>query len=243
MTASLQPQRPPRLTVAVIQSNYLPWRGYFDVIHDTDVFIFYDDVQYTTNDWRNRNRIKTANGPVWLTVPVGNQNDRRICDVELREQGWARKHWRTIEQAYRGTPGFARYGGYFRDVYARRWTSLSELNHSLIRTIAGDFLGITTELRDVRDYDLSGAKGDRLLDLLIQVGATDYVSGPAARAYLDAEAFEAAGIRVHWKDYSLYPEYPQRHGPYDPNVSIVDLLMNCGERAPEFIWGRRGGHA
>lgn len=231
------------MTVAVIQSNYLPWRGYFDVMHDADVFVFYDDVQYTTNDWRNRNRIKTANGPVWLTVPVGNQNDRRICDVELRDQAWARKHWLTIEQAYRRAPGFARYGAYIQAMYARTWTSLSDLNQSLIRTIAGDFLGISTDIRDVRDYDLSGAKGDRLLNLLTRLGATDYISGPAARAYLDVEAYRQAGICVHWKDYSRYPEYPQLHGPYDPNVSIVDLLMNCAEQAPEFIWGHRGDHA
>lgn len=227
------------MKVAVVQSNYLPWRGYFDLIHDADVFVFYDDVQYTTNDWRNRNRVKGANGPVWLTVPVGNQNDRRICEVEIRDRGWARKHWMTIEQSYRKAPGFARYGAFFKRIYEREWTSLSELNQSLIRAIAIEFLGISTAMRDVRDYQIAGARGDRLLDLLKQVGATDYVSGPSARAYLDEVGYLREGIRVHWKDYSTYPEYPQLHGAFEPNVSIVDVLMNCGEAAPDYIWGYR----
>jgi hypothetical protein len=207
------------------------------------VFVFYDDVQYTVNDWRNRNRIKTANGPAWLTVPVGNQNDRRICDVEIRDRAWPRKHWMTIEQSYRKAPGFALYGEFFKDVYQREWTSLSDLNQSLIRTIAAQFLGITTTLRDVREFDLEGARSDRLLDLLMRLGATDYISGPSARAYLDEAGYLREGIRVHWKDYSTYPEYRQLHGAYEPNVSIVDLLMNCGDRAPGYIWGYRTGGA
>src|SRR3954469_7453454 len=111
------------LTAAVLQSNYIPCRCYFDLIHDADVFVFYDDVQYTVNDWRNRNRVKTANGVAWLTIPVGNQNYRRICDVEIRDRAWTRKHWMTIEQSYRRAPHFAQYEAFFRDVYAREWPS------------------------------------------------------------------------------------------------------------------------
>jgi hypothetical protein len=229
----------PLVKVAVLQSNYLPWRGYFDIIHDADVFVFYDDVQYTVNDWRNRNRIKTTNGPVWLTVPVGNQNDRRICDVELRDTGWARKHWRTIEQSYRRAPHFAMFAGFFREIYARPWSSLSELNQMLVKTIATEFLGIRTEFRDSREFQLDGRKGDRLLNLLAELGTTEYVSGPSARNYLDVAAFRDAGITVVWKDYGSYPEYPQLHGPFVPDVSIVDLLMCCGLRAPFHIWDYR----
>ena len=203
------------------------------------MFVFYDDVQYTVNDWRNRNRVKTANGTVWLTVPVGNQNDRRICDVEIRDRAWARKHWMTLEQAYRKAPGFARYHDFFKSAYGREWTSLSALNQTLIRAIATEFLGIATEIRDVRDYQVEGSGSDRLLGLLKQLGATDYISGPAARAYLDQPAYLREGICVHWKDYSTYPEYPQLHGAYDPHVSIVDVLMNCDDRASDVIWGYR----
>lgn len=227
------------MKVAVIQSNYIPWRGYFDVIHDVDLFVFYDDVQYTVNDWRNRNKVKTANGVAWLTIPVGNQNERRICDVEIRDRAWARKHWATIEQSYRRAPGFTAYGDFFQDVYARPWESLSRLNQTLIGRIASDLLGIRTPLRDSREFNLEGARGDRLLSLLLQTGATDYVSGPAAKDYLDVQAYADAGIRVHWKDYGSYPEYPQLHGPFAPGLSVVDLLLNCADRAPHYIWGYR----
>ena len=225
------------MKAAVIQSNYIPWRGYFDIMHDADVFVFYDDVQYTVNDWRNRNRVKTANGVVWLTIPIGDQNDRRICDVEIRDRSWARKHWMTIEQSYHRAPGFARYRDFFKNFYSQTWDSLSVLNQSMITAIAVELLGIRTRILDSRDFELSGKAGDRLLMLLQKIGATDYISGPAAREYLDAEAYARAGVRVHWKDYSRYPEYPQLHGAYEPNLSIVDLLMNCGDSAPRYIWG------
>jgi len=225
------------MKVAVIQSNYIPWRGYFDIMHDADVFVFYDDVQYTVNDWRNRNKVKTANGVVWLTIPVGDQNDRLICDVVIGDQSWARKHWMTIEQSYHGAPGFARYREFFKNFYSRSWESLSELNQTMIRTIAGDLLGIRTQILDSRDYNLEGKGSDRLLMLLKKMGATDYISGPSAQRYLDAEAYARHGIRVHWKDYSHYPEYPQLHGPYAPDLSIVDLLLNCGDDAARYIWG------
>ena len=228
------------MKVTVIQSNYIPWRGYFDIMHDADVFVFYDDVQYTVNDWRNRNRVKTANGVVWLTIPVGDQNDRRICDVVLRDQTWSRKHWMTIEQTYRSAPGFARYREFFRSIYSRSWESLSGLNQTMIRAIAGDLLGIRTQILDSRDFDLQGKGSDRLLMLLKKMGATDYISGPSARSYLDAESYARNGVRVHWKDYSSYPQYPQLHGAYAPDLSIVDLLMNCGEDSPRYIWGYRG---
>jgi hypothetical protein len=227
------------MTAAVLQSNYIPWRGYFDLIHDVDVFVFYDDVQYTVNDWRNRNRVKTANGVVWLTIPVGNQNDRRICDVALQDRTWQRKHWMTIEQSYRKAPHFSRYEPFFRDVYAQTWTSLSTLNQTLIKSISADLLGITTEFRDSREFVLQHSKSDRLLSLLQQLGADRYISGPAAKAYIDLPAYEQAGIRVEWKDYGSYPEYRQLHGEFVGNVSIVDTLMCCGDDAGEFIWGYR----
>ena len=227
------------MNVAVLQSSYIPWRGYFDLIHDADVFVFYDDVQYTVNDWRNRNKIKTANGVVWLTIPVGNQNDRRICDVELKDAGWARKHWMTIEQSYGKAPHFSAFSDFFRDIYARPWPSLSDLNQTLTKTIARDLLGIGTTFRDSREFSLDGSKSDRLLSLLRQLGATRYISGPAAKAYLDVAEYKRAGIDVAWKDYSTYPEYRQMHGPFVPDVSIVDLLMSCGDTAPQYIWGYR----
>lgn len=228
------------LTVAVLQSNYLPWKGYFDFIHEVDLFVFYDDVQFTTNDWRNRNRIPTANGLTWLTVPVGAAINRLICEVAIPDHRWQRKHWKTLQQGYAGTPGLARYGDYFRSFYEdRHWQSLSDMNQTLIRDIAG-MLAIRTRFDDSRNFHLQGQRQERLLDLLVQLGATRYVSGPAGRNYIVADGFREAGIELLWKDYSGYPRYPQRHGhPFEHAVSVVDVLFNTGDDAAHHVYGWR----
>ena len=226
--------------VAVLQSNYLPWKGYFDIIHDVDLFVFYDDVQYTAHDWRNRNRMKTASGVRWLTIPLGTRIDRRICDVELPGAAWRAEHRRRIRASYQAAPWYSTYAGLLERVYEkRRWSNLSDFNQHVIAMIARDVLGIPTELADSRDHSLSGRKLDRLVELLVKVGATTYVSGPAAKAYLDETRLAEAGIAVEWKDYSGYPEYPQLHPPFVHEVFVLDLLFHVGPQAPHFIWGWR----
>ncbi len=169
--------------VGIIQSNYIPWKGYFDIIHDVDLFVFHDDLQYTKGDWRNRNRIKTTSGERWLTIPVGTSEHRRICDVELPSSDWAREHWRQIEASYRRAPFFEMYREYFERMYlGRRWRWLSELNQVMIASIARDLLGITTGFTDSRSMALTRTKADRVLEILDRTFATDYVSGPAAKA-------------------------------------------------------------
>jgi hypothetical protein len=227
--------------VAVLQSGYLPWKGYFDIIHDVDLFVFYDDVQYTKQDWRNRNRIKTPYGVRWLTVPVRRQSTR-ICDAEISGSSWAASHWRRLEASYRGAPFFAYYRPFFEPLFLhRQWTRLSELNQHLIRAIARELLGIETTFADSRDYAPSGRRLDRLIELLGRAGAHTYLSGPSARSYIDPQRFEAAGIELVWKDYAGYPEYPQLHPPFVHEVSIVDLLFHLGPRAPFQVWGWRVG--
>ena len=222
--------------VVVIQSNYLPWKGYFDLISEADVFVFYDDVQFTKNDWRNRNRIKTPKGAEWITVPVGQSLDRLISEVRIEDPRWQVKHWKTIEQNYRRAPHFDRYRPFFEDVFLKTsWTTLSELNHHLIKVIATDFLGLRPEFRDSREFKAIGAKLDRLIDLLKQVGARHYISGPAAKAYIDPQAFQAAEIGLEFKDYSGYPEYPQFHPPFEHAVSIVDALFHLGPEAAKSV--------
>ena len=226
--------------VAVIQSNYIPWKGYFDIIHEVDLFIFYDDVQYSKNDWRNRNKIKTAQGLHWLTIPVGSPDHRLICEIEPANDWWPRKHWATIQQSYGRSPHFLRYRSFFEHFYlAAKWTNLSELNQFLIKTISMDFLGIRTEFRDSREFCPTGIKADRLLDLLRKAGATSYLSGPSAKDYLDEQDFVGAGIELVYKDYSGYPEYVQQFPPFVHSVSVIDLLFNCGPESPDFIWGWR----
>jgi hypothetical protein len=230
-------------TVAVIQSSYIPWKGYFDIIHDADLFIFYDDVQFTRQDWRSRNRVKSQQGPQWLSLPVGDRLDRRICDVELAGNRWAVKHYKTLAQCYGRTPHWDEVHPFLEQVYLQRtWPTLSELNQFVTCQIARELLGIRTEFADSRAWSPQGAKSDRLLDLLTRVSATRYVSGPAARDYLDEDSFARAGIELVYKDYSGYPEYPQRFPPFDHYITIFDLLCNVGvAKSPWYVWGWRSG--
>ena len=228
-------------TVAVLQSNYIPWKGYFDIIHDVEEFIFHDDLQYTKGDWRNRNMIKTPKGTEWLTVPAGTDEHRLICEVMLKDHSWQAKHWRIIQQHYSKAPHFARYEAFFESFYSTDWDNLSVMNQHLIRTISSELLGITSRFTDSRDYQPAGAKQERLLDLLRKAGATTYISGAAAKDYIEPQRFQEAGIDLVWKDYSGYPEYPQFHGPFTHTVTILDLLFQVGPDAPQYIWGWRTG--
>jgi hypothetical protein len=226
--------------VAVIQSNYIPWKGYFDIIHDVDLFIFYDDVQYTKNDWRNRNKVKTSQGLCWLTIPVGSREDRLIYEVEIVEGSWTKKHWETIKQSYAKAPFFKKYQVFFESVYLdTKWTNLSELNQFLVKTISKEFLGIRTDFTDSRQYHAEGHKLERLINLLIKVDTELYISGPTARGYIEEKKFTEAGIELIFKDYSGYPEYPQLFPPLEHAVSILDVLFNCGPASPDYIWGWR----
>ena len=225
--------------VAILQSNYIPWKGYFDIIHEVDEFIFHDDVQYTKQDWRNRNRIKTAAGPVWLSIPVGSDDKRRICDVELPSGSWAADHWQRITDAYRAAPHFGRYRDLFASIYARPWRRLSDLNQMLVCTVARDILGMSTSFRDTRELDLHSRREQRVLDILEQTGAEVYVSGQAAKTYIDPSHFEERGIDLVWMRYDGYPEYPQFHPPFVHEVTILDLLFHTGPEATRYIWGWR----
>lgn len=225
--------------VVVLQSNYIPWKGYFDLIHDAEVFIFYDDVQYTKNDWRNRNKLKTRAGAQWITVPVGIDANRLICEVTIKDPSWQRKHWNTLVHEYSKRPFFAFYRPFFEELYlSAQWTNLSVMNQAMTRRIAAELLHIGTRFEDSRSYQPQGENQDRLLDLLVKSGATEYISGPSAKSYITPERFAAAGIELTWKDYSGYPEYEQAHPPFEHGVSILDLLFNTGPQASAFIWAQ-----
>jgi hypothetical protein len=226
--------------VAIIQSNYIPWKGYFDIIHDVDLFVFLDDVQYTVRDWRNRNRIKTPQGVRWLTVPVGSDRDRLIHEVQIVDDNWAKSHWEMLKQNYSKTPHFKTYKDSLEHFYLdSSWKNLSELNQHLVKMISRDILGIKTEFKDSREFNADGYKLERLLDLLIKTGAEYYLSGPSANDYIDGNRLAEKGIELHYKDYSGYPEYPQLFPPFEHGVTILDLLFHCGPDAPFYIWGWR----
>jgi hypothetical protein len=227
-------------TVVVLQSNYMPWKGYFDLIASADVCIFFDDVQYTKNDWRNRNKIKTPHGIKWLTIPAGYDLKRLIYQVRLEDHNWQEKHWTTICRYYQDAPYFNNYRDFFADLYLNtKWESLSELNQYVIKTIATQFLGITTQFDDSRRYQVPGRKLERLLNLLQQVGTNHYISGPKAQSYIEDARFDAVGIKLSYIDYVGYPEYPQFHYPFEHSVSVIDLLFHTGQAAPYYIWGWR----
>lgn len=228
------------MKVVINQSNYIPWKGYFDLIHDADVFIFYDDVQFTVRDWRNRNMIKTPQGTTWLTIPVGSDRNRLVNEVTIPDPSWQQKHWQTLRQFYGKAPHFEHYRTFLEDLYlGRRWESLSAFNQHTIRVIAQDFLGIKTSFRNSEEFAVTSRKEDRILDLLNAVGATTYISGPAAKDYINEEHFRQKGLHLEWKDYSTYPEYPQFFPPFTHSVTILDLLFHMGPEAPDHIWGYR----
>lgn len=224
-------------TVAILQSNYIPWKGYFDLIDLVDEFILYDDVQYTRRDWRNRNRIKSPQGVTWLTIPVQvkGKYHQRIIDTFVSDSDWAKTHWQTLAHHYGRAPHFRRYAELFEDLYLTcDELQLSRINYRFLRTICG-LLEIDTKITWSSDYVLAPGRTERLVELCRQAGATEYLSGPAAKDYLDESLFAAVGIGVQWMDYSGYPEYPQLYPPFEHAVSIVDLLFNMGPEAAKYM--------
>ena len=201
--------------VAILQSNYISWKGYFDIIDSVDEFIFYDDLQYTKNDWRNRNKIKTGYGLKWLTIPCGTNTKRLICEVKLENNSWQREHWGIIEQYYKKCSHFKDYYSFFEELYLSvNYSNLSDMNQYMIKKIATEILDIKTNFDDSRKYNLTKTKGERVLELLDKVNATHYLSGPAAKDYIKEECFRDVCIELEWMDYSKYREYPQLYPPY-----------------------------
>jgi len=217
--------------VAILQSNYIPWKGYFDMIAAVDEFIIYDDMQYTKNDWRNRNRIKTPKGLEWLTIPAGQDISRRIRDVELSDCRWQIKHWKSLVSNYSKSPYFHEIAEWLEPLYVtQQHINLSHLNCQFIEAIC-NYLNIKTKITHSWDYVLTEGKSERLVDLCVQAGANEYISGPAAKDYLEKPIFSDRDIQLTWFDYSGYPKYPQLWGEFTHEVSILDLLFNCGEHA------------
>jgi hypothetical protein len=223
--------------VAIVQSNYIPWKGYFDMIATVDEFILYDDMQYTRRDWRNRNRIKTPQGVQWLTVPVKvkGKYHQTIRETEIDGADWAEAHWNALVRNYRRAAHFDEVAAFFEPLYRQRqYTHLSTLNHGLIEAVCA-YLGIATKISHSWDYALNAGKTQRLADLCLQAGATKYISGPAARDYIEERVFADHGITVIWFEYASYTEYPQLWGEFIHGVTILDLLFNCGKDSPRYM--------
>lgn len=225
------------MRISIIQSCYVPWRGFFDLIGRCDEYVILDHVQYVKRHWHNRNRINTATGPQWLTIPVITTGRRgQTIDAVKVEKPWAEQHWRALELAYRRAPFFDAMAPRVRDWYERaaKERLLTEINAIFLREIAA-LLGLGT--RFVRDtaYPAQGTKTERLLAIIRAAGADTYLSGPSAKAYLDVSLLAGAGVVVEWMSYQNYPQYSQLHGPFEPSVSVLDLLFNVGPDAQRYL--------
>lgn len=226
--------------VAILQSNYIPWKGYFDIIDSVDEFIFYDEMQYTKNDWRNRNKIKTQSGLIWLTIPCETKgsisNFQKINETKITDKRWAKKHWNSIQLNYAKAPYFKEYKGYFENLYksCENEEFICNVNYKFILGI-NELLGINTKITYDKDYGLIEGKTERLVDLVKKAGGTEYLSGPAAKDYIVKECFDKENIKLSWMDYSGYREYPQLFPPFEHGVTVLDLIFNTGKDAINYI--------
>lgn len=222
--------------IAILQSNYIPWKGYFDMIAAVDEFIIYDDMQYTKNDWRNRNQIKTSQGVQWLTVPIKLKGKfgQLIRDAEISGDSWREQHLKTLAMNYGKAIYFKEIFNVVEPLYLNDYRTISELNRAFIEAICA-YLGITTKISNSWDYNLIEGKTSRLVDLCQQACAAEYISGPAAKNYIESDLFEEAGIKLTWFDYAGYPEYPQLWGEFTHGVTILDLLFNCGKDSSAYM--------
>ena len=223
--------------IAILQSNYIPWKGYFDLINSVDEFVIYDDMQYTRRDWRNRNKIKSLHGIKWLTIPVQVKGKylQKINETLVSDNTWAISHWQSIKQSYSKSAYFKDYDSTFEEFFLNcAEEHLSAINARLIRII-NSILGITTIVSWSSDYELLDGRTEKLLGICQQAGAGVYLSGPAAKDYFDQSLAEKMGVRVEWMDYSGYPAYRQLYPPFEHGVTILDLIFNEGPNAKNFM--------
>lgn len=225
------------MIVAAHQPQYLPWLGFFDKIASSDLFVLLDTVQFKKNEWQNRNRIKTADGWQWLTVPVKYGFGQAIHDIRIDDsQRWGHKHIQSILQNYGRAPYFRRYGPALADLLSKDWDFLAELNVTLIKLLC-DWLGIKTPFYLASQLGSFTADPDvRLIEITSSLGANTYLAGVGGREYMQMNLFKEAGIEVLFQDYR-HPVYKQLYGEFESNLSVIDLLFNCGPESRQILKG------
>lgn len=221
-----------------MQPGYLPWLGFFDQMARVDVFVLYDSVQFDKNGWRNRNRIKSKSGPIWLTVPVHSTLSDLIKDVRIdNSKPWKHKHLEAIRQNYSKTTFFQNYFPELKDLLNHEWSHIAELDCAII-TLIKNWLNIKTKVVRASEFNFTGSKNERLLNICQAFGASKYLSGNAAKDYLDISMFEKSTIKVEWQDYK-HPTYSQLNGEFIPYLSTIDLVFNCGAESLEVLLNER----
>jgi hypothetical protein len=235
MDLAVTPARDKR--IAIVQSAYIPWKGFFDLVGRCDEYVILDGAQFVKRHWHNRNQIKTASGVHWLTIAVVTKSrfEQPIDEVEV-VGAWADKHWKSLEHAYRRAPHFETYAERVRRLYEslERERLLTRVNETLLRALL-QMLGIDLKITRDRDYAPQGSRSERLVDLCLKANAKRYLSGPSARDYLDEGLFAEAGIRVEWMTYGPYPTYPQAGGAFVDTVSVLDVIFNTGTEARRYV--------
>lgn len=222
--------------VIITQSNYIPWKGFFDAMNHVDKMVLYDDMQYTKRDWRNRNLIKTSHGVKWLTIPVDVKGKffQKINETRISDKSWNKNHLNQLKENYRKASSYNEVINWVEDLYMNcNFELLSEVNEYFLKHI-NEFLGINTDILHSKDFELVEGKTERLVQICKELKATDYYSGPAAKNYMEEDLFKENNIKLHYFDYSGYKEYPQLHGDFEHGVSVLDLIFNLGEKSIQF---------
>ena len=210
------------------QPVYLPWLGLFHKIALADMFCVFDIAQYQTKDYNNRNKIKTNAGPIWLSVPVESKDhfQKKICDIRIVNNGWNRKHLKSIQLAYQKAPYYKDYIGPLEQILQTKFDYLTDLNTAILRCFL-DALGIAVPIVKASDYDFTGYKSDLVLDMCIKLKADHYIFGAQGKNYARVETFDERNVGLTFQDY-VHPTYGQLHGAFEPYMSLVDLLFNEG---------------
>lgn len=223
------------MIVSVHQPQYLPWIGYFDKIDRTDVFVLLDNVQFKKNEWQNRNRIKTAQGWQWLTVPVSYKFPQLLCEVPINNrERWQHRHRQSLLSSYRKAPCWDMLESFCDELCSGKWQTIAELNIFTVRKLC-ELLGIQTPIHVASDLgNLPDDPDERLIALTKHFGASVYLAGDGGRDYMDMDKYAGHGIEVVFQNF-VHPRYRQLFGAFEPNMSVVDLLYNCGEKSIEIL--------
>jgi hypothetical protein len=218
------------------QPVYLPWLGLFHKIAISDMFVLLDEVQFEKNGWMNRNKIKTKNESLLLTVPVLLKNYREIKSSEIcinNSTNWQRKHLSSIQMNYSQSPFFDDYIGFFEEVYSKKWNFLNELNEYMLNWFLNK-LEIKTKISKQSNYSFTGKKSDLILNMCKDLNASKFIFGSMGKDYADVKSFEKNNVSVFFQEY-VHPTYSQMKGDFIPNLSVLDLLFNHGSNSLEIL--------
>lgn len=227
------------MRIGILQPGYLPWLGFFEQMYKSDIFVIYDDVQYDKEGWRNRNRIKTANGVQWLTVPVLMKFEDRpfIKEVKIDNKfPWRKKHITSIRQNYSKAPFYNKYIEIFEEAYSREWEFLINLDIYFILQLTKCLGMENKKIITSSSLNVTGNKIERLINICKLFNADTFYEGAAGRNYIDETLFNKEGIRVEFQNYK-HPIYSQLYGDFIPYLSVIDLLFNNGEKSLSILKG------